>query len=304
MSARTLIILVVALGAFGVGAWLSLGRTPPLEPMERGYVLDAPRPLPTFELVDQAGAPFSERDFRGHWSLLYFGFTYCPDVCPSAMSVMAQIKGELDGAGDLDDRYYLVSVDPDRDTPERLAEYVTYFDPAFLGVTGDFAELDKLTLAAGAVYKVPEAPEDENYLVAHSSTLTLIDPEGRVQMRSAVQTTRAAHPFDIEAWVVLPDHLHCVWRMPTGDGDFSTRWRLIKARFSRTLPASPRTLSQAGRGERGIWQRRFWEHHIRGEEELAALVSYCWHNPVKHGLVRHPGNWPYSSYHRDAAAPA
>ena len=107
----------------------------------------------------------------------------------TSLSVMAQVKDELDALDGVDDRYYLVSVDPDRDTPERLREYVQYFDPAFRGVTGEFDQLDIVTRAAGAVYKVPEAPENDDYLVAHSSTLTLIDPEGRLK---AIFTS----PFD------------------------------------------------------------------------------------------------------------
>ncbi|MEM1412724.1 MAG: SCO family protein [Pseudomonadota bacterium] len=181
-------LLLAALGAFALGLWFAFSLHPEPEPTG-GYVLDQPRALPAFELVDEQGRTFSSEDFQGHWSVLYFGFTYCPDICPNALSVMAQVKGTLDDVDGLDDRYYLVSVDPDRDTPERLAEYVTYFDPAFHGVTGDFAQLDLITRAAGAVYKVPEAPEDENYLVAHSSTLTVIDPEGRIH---AIFTS----PFD------------------------------------------------------------------------------------------------------------
>lgn len=188
MNARVLLVALVALAAFGLGTWYAMAPRQAPEPTG-GYVLDAPRPLQPFQLVDDQGRPFSQEDFRGHWSVLYFGFTYCPDVCPSALSVMAQVKQELDAVDGLDDRYYLVSVDPDRDTPERLAEYVNYFDPEFRGVTGAFDQLDIITLAAGAVYRVPEAPEDENYLVAHSSTLTVIDPDGRVH---AIFTS----PFD------------------------------------------------------------------------------------------------------------
>jgi protein SCO1/2 len=192
MNGRIAFIVLVGVAAFGLGIWASMqtdddfGSGP--EPTG-GYVLDQPRPLPAFELVDEHGAPFTEADFEGHWSLLYFGFTYCPDICPSALGVMAEVKRKLDAVDGLDDRYYLVSVDPDRDTPERLAEYVTYFDPTFRGITGDFDQLDIVTRAAGAVYKVPEAPESDDYLVAHSSTLTLIDPQGRIH---AIFTS----PFD------------------------------------------------------------------------------------------------------------
>lgn len=121
------------------------------------------------------------------------------------------------------------------------------------------------------------------------------------RLRAAVRATRTERPFDIVAWVVLPDHLHCVWTLPVGDRDFSTRWSAIKARFSAGLMAAPRRASHLARREKGIWQRRFWERHIRNEADLAAHVRYCWLNPVKHGLVRRPADWPHSSIHRDIA---
>ncbi len=119
-------------------------------------------------------------------------------------------------------------------------------------------------------------------------------------LREAVRATRAERPFAIDAWVVLPDHLHAVWTLPAGDRDFSTRWRLIKTRFSRALPMGPRRASHVARQERGVWQRRFWDRHIRDEAEYAAAVRYCWFNPVKHGLVEHPLEWDLSSVHGDA----
>ena len=118
-------------------------------------------------------------------------------------------------------------------------------------------------------------------------------------LRVAVAQTHAERPFGICAWVVLPDHLHCIWVLPEGDADYSTRWRLIKARFSRGLPVGALRKSHVQRHERGIWQRRFWEHHIRDEVDMAARLRYCWWNPVKHGFVTRPEDWPYSSYHRD-----
>jgi len=118
-------------------------------------------------------------------------------------------------------------------------------------------------------------------------------------LRAAVRATRAAHPFEIKAWVVLPDHMHCIWRLPDGDADYALRWRQIKTRVSRACPMGPRRRSHIARAERGIWQRRFWEHHVRSDEEEAALTEYCWTNPVKHGLVDRARDWPYSSVHRD-----
>lgn len=118
-------------------------------------------------------------------------------------------------------------------------------------------------------------------------------------LRQAVRQTLAERPFHIDAWVVLPDHIHAVWTLPEGDHDYSTRWSIIKARFSRTMPHTPRRRSHAERREHGLWQRRFWEHHIRSDADWQTHVAYCWHNPVKHGLVERVEDWPYSSYHRD-----
>jgi putative transposase len=119
------------------------------------------------------------------------------------------------------------------------------------------------------------------------------------ELRSAFRETRQRHPFTIDAVVVLPDHLHTVWTLPEGDADFATRWRLIKTAFSRSLPTGERISdSRAAKGERGIWQRRYWEHTIRDDEDFARHVDYVHINPVKHGLAPRVGDWPYSSFHR------
>ena len=143
-------------------------------------------------------------------------------------------------------------------------------------------------------------------------------------LREAVRVTHVRRPFHIDAWVVLPDHMHCVWTLPEEDADYSQRWGTIKARFSRDLgrrmrragicPPTELPVVSAGRyaglkpglredkREAGIWQRRFWEHHIRDEADYAAHVRYCWINPVKHGFVERAVGWPYSSIHRDIRA--
>ncbi|NNE79593.1 MAG: transposase [Silicimonas sp.] len=137
-------------------------------------------------------------------------------------------------------------------------------------------------------------------------TVTLADRASRLlteridALRHAVRITRAERAFGIDAWVVLPDHMHCVWTLPVDDSDYATRWRLIKSRFSRQLPKGKLRPSHRRRQERGIWQRRFWEHHIRDAADHAAHIEYCWFNPVKHGYVDEPEEWPYSSFHRDA----
>ncbi len=118
-------------------------------------------------------------------------------------------------------------------------------------------------------------------------------------LRNAVRKVLTDHPFRIDGWVVLPDHLHAVWTLPEGDADFSTRWALIKAGFSRCIPAAERrSKSRISKGERGIWQRRFWEHLIRDEKDYAAHLDYIHYNPVKHGYVKATADWPYSTFHR------
>ena len=118
-------------------------------------------------------------------------------------------------------------------------------------------------------------------------------------LRNAVQKVLIHHPFCIDAMVVLPDHLHALWTLPEGDADFSTRWALIKAGFSRCIPPEEqRSKSRMRKEERGIWQRRFWEHLIRDERDYAAHFDYIHYNPVKHGYVRSVTDWPYSTFHR------
>ncbi|MFZ6743796.1 REP-associated tyrosine transposase [Undibacterium sp. JH2W] len=118
-------------------------------------------------------------------------------------------------------------------------------------------------------------------------------------LREAVRVVRETHPFIIHAWVVLPDHLHCVIELPPGDIDFSVRWRLIKSHFSKAIPKTEAmSLSRFSRNERGIWQRRFWEHLIRNEQDFFAHMDYVHINPQKHGLVEQVSDWPYSTFHR------
>ncbi|NOY71749.1 MAG: transposase [Gammaproteobacteria bacterium] len=112
-------------------------------------------------------------------------------------------------------------------------------------------------------------------------------------LRRVIKQVKQQYPFEIDAMVVLPDHLHCLWRMPMHDDDYSTRWRLIKRYFSQQIdtPVNPR-------GEKQVWQRRFWEHLIRDESDWQNHMNYIHYNPVKHGLVDSPVQWPYSSLHR------
>jgi putative transposase len=123
--------------------------------------------------------------------------------------------------------------------------------------------------------------------------------EGVEDLRAALRMTQNSRPFRIDAMVVLPDHLHAIWSLPPHDRDFAARWASIKALFSMRQEAGPQRASHLKRREKAIWQRRFWEHHIRDEADLTAHMRYCWGNPIKHGLVEKAVDWPFSSIHRD-----
>jgi len=168
--------LAIAVG-IGAALWRRAASQPPLE--IGGYVLPTPKSLGAFELVDDRNAKITAQDFAGHWSFLYFGYTYCPDVCPLTLVELADVKKRLaERTPAASVSVYLVSVDPPRDSPERLHEYVTYFDPDFHGLTGDVAEITKLANAAGAVFFVPPGQDDKTYLVSHSSSIALLEPSG------------------------------------------------------------------------------------------------------------------------------
>jgi len=139
----------------------------------------------------------------------------------------------------------------------------------------------------------------------------LCNDENPTLLREAFKSVMDRHPFRIDAIVILPDHLHCIWTLPEGDSDFSKRWMLIKKRFTMICHDPDRTLPNASRvhkREQAIWQRRFWEHQIRDEQDYSRHVEYIHYNPVKHGFVEAPIDWPHSSfsafvarraYHRD-----
>ncbi|MBI5014324.1 MAG: transposase [Deltaproteobacteria bacterium] len=139
-------------------------------------------------------------------------------------------------------------------------------------------------------------------VVTHRRRPILCDTRSRRALRDAIADARAAHPFAIEAWVLLPEHLHCLWRLPDEDRDYSLRWALIKAGFTKRIRAwldTPETCrSRERHREAMVWQRRFWEHTIRDDRDFAAHCDYVHWNPVKHGLAAAPKDWPHSTFHR------
>ena len=131
----------------------------------------------------------------------------------------------------------------------------------------------------------------------------LCDDNVRPVLRSAIQHTRTTHPFTIDAWVLLPDHLHCIWTLPPNDADFGVRWAMIKRYITKHCGQYLQreewlNTSKRRRKESTLWQRRFWEHQIRDDHDYEIHMDYLHYNPVKHGLVKQVKDWPYSTFHR------
>jgi putative transposase len=129
-------------------------------------------------------------------------------------------------------------------------------------------------------------------LVTYNRRPWLASPERIERLRKAIRFVRDRRPFSLDAIVVLPDHLHCIWTMEN-DADYSTRWQMIKTHFSRFIKLHP-----DDRGRKRVWQPRFWEHLIRDERDYERHLHYIHFNPVKHGYVTRPADWPYSSFER------
>lgn len=130
-------------------------------------------------------------------------------------------------------------------------------------------------------------------VVTHERQPWLTEPESLERLRRAFKTVMQARPFEMDAVVILPDHLHCLWRLPEGDSNYPERWRQIKRFVAMGVPTP---VNQ--RGEKHLWQRRFWEHLIRDEEDWRRHMNYVHYNPVKHGYVRSPADWHHSSFAR------
>ena len=137
-------------------------------------------------------------------------------------------------------------------------------------------------------------------VVTYKRRRILCNKENAGLIKEAFRYVQERHPFDVDAIVILPDHIHSIWTLPEKDSDFSTRWRMIKSYFTRRCRETyrkGRSPSRAEKGEQGVWQRRFWEHRIKEDEDLVRHVDYIHYNPVKHGLTTSPVEWPHTSLH-------
>ena len=141
------------------------------------FLFDTPRDVGDFSLTDHRGQSFARGDFKDRWTLIFFGFTHCPDICPTTMAELAELKSQLAGTEASDARVVMVSVDPARDTPDRLAQYVPYFHPDFIGVTGEFADILSVAQRLNAPFRKVSEP-DGGYQMEHSANVMLMNPRG------------------------------------------------------------------------------------------------------------------------------
>jgi len=180
---RLLVVAIVLAGVLaGAAAAQFFLRTKGAPPdLEQAVLFSETRALPGFALIDQAGHPFGPEQLRGHWTLLFFGFVNCPDVCPTTLATLAAVRESLADLPDAErPTVTLVSVDPGRDTPAVLAHYVAHFDPSFSGITGSAEEINGLASAFGVAVIIGPAAADGSYAVDHSAAIFLVDPEGRI----------------------------------------------------------------------------------------------------------------------------
>ena len=191
--APTWIAILVAV-AIGVGTALYERSREPLV-LRTGTALPEPRALPDFALVDQSGRPFDRKRLDGRWSLLFTGFTHCPDVCPTTLALMAELNRRV-ARDDL--QFVFVSVDPERDTPEAVARYLAHFDAALVGATGERAQMERLTAGLGLA-QVRNPGGGDEYTVDHSTAFVLVDPEGRLAGYFSAPHARDALAADLAA---------------------------------------------------------------------------------------------------------
>ncbi len=175
-----LLLFAFAAFVFGIALFSYQNREITLGPdslQKAVSFLESPRELPAFSMINHLGKEFTQQDLKGHWSFVFFGFTHCPDVCPLTLSVMTQVSGMLDE--DITKQIVFISVDPYRDQPEKLNDYVTHFNSDVIGLTGNEEQINLLTKSFGAIYAIPEN-KTENYLVDHSAHIFVIAPNGKL----------------------------------------------------------------------------------------------------------------------------
>jgi len=179
MSVRLKVLCAIAIVAAAAGMLLARAAlSPPTEPLQRATLLPTPRSLPELALLDQDAKPFDRKQLQGHWSLLFFGFTRCPGICPSTLTMLAQTHRRLQDLPPAQQpRVVLVSVDPQHDSPPRLKAYLSAFNTDFLGVTGTAAAVEPLARSLGVSITMRALPGGD-YTVDHTTAIFMVDPRG------------------------------------------------------------------------------------------------------------------------------
>jgi protein SCO1 len=199
-SGRAFLMIVIALAAIAGGIVVSSKLFDRSQELRAAQAFPEARPLPEFELETAAGEPLTRADLEGKWSLLFFGFTNCPDICPDTLAVLDAVMGDLDTMGrERKPQVVFVSVDPERDAGEALSEYVAWFNPDFIGATGSPGALESFTRQLGVVYYLGEPGADGYYSVDHSASVMIVDPQGRLYGRFAPPFERQAIAADLFA---------------------------------------------------------------------------------------------------------
>jgi len=203
MNPKNLIIATVLGIAMAAGLYVASTLRKPAE-LHTALVLPTPLALPEFSLLDQHNEAVGRPSFHGQWDLVFFGFTNCPDVCPTTLQILANAKRELSEAGVAElPRIVLVSVDPERDTPELLGRYVNYFGGDNLAVTGELAEIIKLTTPLG-IYFAKNQTDDENYGVDHSAAVLVVNPDGEFSALFSAPHTVVNYVHDLP--IIMDSH--------------------------------------------------------------------------------------------------
>ena len=205
--AAVLVFIVVVLASFIHRVQQPRIMSPAEMKLNGFYLLKTPRNFGEINLVDHLGKPFTRARFEDHWTLVFFGFTYCPDVCPTTMAFLNQFIKGLGGTEAEDTQVVMVTVDPARDTPEQLASYVPYFNPDFIGVTGEFLDIHRFATALNSPFrKVPG--QGDAYQVEHSSNVVLINPKGDYHGFFKAPLDQAKMKLTYRSTRALWDHQH------------------------------------------------------------------------------------------------
>jgi protein SCO1/2 len=176
---RNIVLLVIAAVALASGLLVAMALKPSAVALQSGTLLPQPRVLPELGLSDSHGQPYPLARFQGHWTVLFPGFTSCPDICPTTLALLKQVRAQL-GAKAPALTVVMLTIDPERDTPETLTHYVEYFDPAFVGLRSPEPNLQRVAQSLGVVYtKVPDA-QSGSYTMDHSAAMILINPQGQL----------------------------------------------------------------------------------------------------------------------------